>query len=125
MFSACESDIGTPRYVAIAQRIPRLLKIYPQFIFLVTLTDVSKYKDLALNHDAIVTKPIKAQSLYNATKNSQTSDTGGSAKSAQKKLTMDNTYSKVGPICHYEMDNVLIRMHLTPALPSEGLLYRR
>jgi hypothetical protein len=59
------------------------------------LTDVSKFNNLALNQDAIVTKPIKAQSLYNATKNSADSDTSASTKAAKKKLTMDSSYAKV------------------------------
>lgn len=60
-----------------------------------TLTDVSKFNGLALNQEAIVTKPIKAQSLYNAIRNLAATVASESTKAAKKKLTMDSSYAKV------------------------------
>ncbi|KAJ9091836.1 hypothetical protein QFC19_008950 [Naganishia cerealis] len=67
-----------------------------KFVFLITLTDVSKFVDsLALNQEAIVTKPLKAQSLYNTTKNLAASSSNNGAKATKKTSTMDASYAKV------------------------------
>lgn len=71
-----------------------------------TLTDVSRFGNLALDQEAIVTKPLKAQSLYNATKHSAESDTGASTKAPKKKLTMDSSYAKVRPL-EFLLDNLV------------------
>lgn len=67
-----------------------------QFIYLITLTEVSSFvKDLALEQEAIVTKPIKALSLYNATKNLDARSNSMSTKQAKKTSAMDSSYAKV------------------------------
>lgn len=56
---------------------------------------------LALNQEAIVTKPLKAQSLYNTTKNLDASSSGSALKAAKKTSTMDSSYAKVSHArCH-------------------------
>lgn len=50
---------------------------------------------LALNQDAIVTKPLKANSLYNTTKNLDASSNGSALKAAKKVSAMDSSYAKV------------------------------
>lgn len=52
-------------------------------------------RDLALEQEAIVTKPIKALSLYNATKNQDARSNSISTKQAKKTSTMDSSYAKV------------------------------
>jgi hypothetical protein len=60
------------------------------------LTEVSSFvKDLALEQEAIVTKPIKALSLYNATKNLDARSNSMSTKQAKKTSAMDSSYAKV------------------------------
>ncbi|KAJ9104059.1 hypothetical protein QFC20_004636 [Naganishia adeliensis] len=80
-----------------------------KFVFLVTLTDVSKLvNSLALNQEAIVTKPLKAQSLYNTTKNLDASSSGSALKAAKKTSTMDSSYAKKYPlkICYIDDSSV-------------------
>jgi hypothetical protein len=60
------------------------------------LTDVSKFvENLALNQEAIVTKPLKALSLYNTTKNLAASNGTNGAKAAKKTSAMDSSYAEV------------------------------
>lgn len=64
-----------------------------------TLTDVSKLvNNLALNQESILTKPLKASSLYNATKNLDASSNGSALKTAKKTSTMDSSYAKVSRV---------------------------
>ncbi|KAJ9094752.1 hypothetical protein QFC21_005910 [Naganishia friedmannii] len=65
-------------------------------------------ESLALNQEAIVTKPLKAQSLYNTTRNLVATDEIDRPKATRKTLTMDSSYAKQYPlkICFIDDSNV-------------------
>ena len=79
---------------------------------------------LALNQEAIVTKPLKAQSLYNATKNLDASSSGSSLKAAKKTSTMDSSYAKVSRgRCHRTSARNVNRVLFRAEIPVENLLH--
>ena len=66
-----------------------------QIIYLVALTEVSvAMEKLGLSHESIVSKPIKARALYDATQNLEETKRTVPKKTANTASTMDKTYGK-------------------------------
>ncbi|KAJ9123034.1 hypothetical protein QFC22_001223 [Naganishia vaughanmartiniae] len=78
-----------------------------QFIILVSLTDMDKVAGLVKN-DTVVTKPIKAQSLYNATRSCSDANGRATLKASKKASGMDSNYVKMYPlkICYIDDSKV-------------------
>jgi hypothetical protein len=64
-----------------------------QFIYLVNLTDVQKFASV-LKDGVTLTKPIKARSLYNATRAAGTEETKAQ-KPVKKLSSLDSSLAKV------------------------------
>jgi CheY-like chemotaxis protein len=70
-----------------------------QFIYLITLTEVSTFvKDLGLEQATVVTKPVKAHSLWTVTKDVSARIDATITKQAKKTSAMDSSYAKVSGI---------------------------